>query len=136
MKDLEAKVTELEIASQRQLEENTRLKRNLLKLEEENNILKGSNFTFTFPVCHPSLPHFPTHPHPIHSIPYTPFTLFLLVCANGSNLTSRENKRMEHLMEIIPPLYPIGTPSKKPVEQNHQILHFIPPIYQCSISTN
>jgi hypothetical protein len=127
VKDLEARVAELEGASQRQLEENGRLKRNLVKLEEENHILKGSNFTFTFPVRYsPSL---------YTSLDMVHFASVFLVCANGSNLTRRGNKLMGHQTETIRPPYPIAIPSKKPVEQN-QTSHFIPPIYQCSISTN
>ena len=50
MKDLEAKVTALEEVTSKMADENTRLKNRLLELEAENNSLKGSNITVTFPV--------------------------------------------------------------------------------------
>ena len=50
MKDLEAKVLELEQMTNKIADENGRLKHKLAKLELENNMLKGSNVTFTFPV--------------------------------------------------------------------------------------
>ena len=50
VKDLEAKVTALEEVTSKVADENTRLKSRLVELEAENNALKGSNITFTFPV--------------------------------------------------------------------------------------
>ena len=50
VKDLEAKVAALEETTAKMADENSRLKHRLAKLESENNILKGSNITFTFPV--------------------------------------------------------------------------------------
>lgn len=53
MKDLEAKVAELEQMTQKMTEENSRLIGRVSKLESENTMLKGSNVTFTFPVPSP-----------------------------------------------------------------------------------
>ena len=50
VKDLEAKVAELELVTRRMREENETLRGKVSKLESENNVLKGSNITFTFPV--------------------------------------------------------------------------------------
>lgn len=50
VKELEAKVSELENVTKRMQEENEKLKYKLSTLESENNVLKGSNITFTFPV--------------------------------------------------------------------------------------
>ena len=36
-------------------DENARLKNRLVRVESENNVLKGSNITFTFPVLQPAL---------------------------------------------------------------------------------
>jgi FtsZ-binding cell division protein ZapB len=50
VKDLEAKVAELEQLTSKMSEENSRLKHKVAKLESENSRLKGQNVTFTFPV--------------------------------------------------------------------------------------
>jgi hypothetical protein len=50
VKDLEAKVAEMEQVTNKMQEENAQMKSKLAKLEAENSILKGSNYTFTFPV--------------------------------------------------------------------------------------
>jgi len=50
VKELEAKVAELEQMTQKVADENNRLKNKLQTLESENAMLKGSNITFTFPV--------------------------------------------------------------------------------------
>jgi len=54
VKELEAKVAQLEEMSMKVVEENKRLHTKMTKLESENNMLKGSNVTFTFPVQFPS----------------------------------------------------------------------------------
>jgi len=51
VKELEAKVAQLEEMSMKMVEENQRLHSKMTNLESENNMLKGSNVTFTFPVC-------------------------------------------------------------------------------------
>src|SRR5205085_7567136 len=53
VKELEAKVSELEAVTKRMQEENEKLRGKVTKLESENNVLKGSNTTFTFPVLSP-----------------------------------------------------------------------------------
>lgn len=79
VKELEAKVSELESLTKRMQEENDKLRGKLSKLESENNVLKGSNTTFTFPVLKPLTP---LSPPPaidfipfIHSPPFCPTSL-------------------------------------------------------------
>lgn len=78
VKELEAKVSELEAVTKRMQEENEKLRGKVTKLESENNVLKGSNTTFTFPVLSPDLlSPFPAIDFPPPSI--VPSSLSLLV---------------------------------------------------------
>jgi hypothetical protein len=54
VKELETKVAALEETNKKIREENNRLKKRLEKIELENENLKGSHVTFTFPVTSPS----------------------------------------------------------------------------------